>query len=134
MATHDLSTQAMESNSPIEAAQNPTQSDEAQVVSHIAKEGRPSIRISTATLPGLIQAYALAQDHILYCPVPDRLQAALEDPATKEEAVFNLQQGALALNILACIQDEDYALAKSYLATLAHDAYKRAENLGRGAV
>jgi hypothetical protein len=86
------------------------------------------VRISTATLPGLIQAYALAGEALPYfCPKPERLRKALEDAERKDRSIFMLQKGALALNCLGCLEDGEMELLKTYLTRLAIDLFKRAE-------
>jgi hypothetical protein len=87
------------------------------------------IMISTATLPGLIQAYALAGEYLPYfCPQPEKLLKALEDSEKKDRAIFMLQKGSQALNCLECLEAEDLELLKTYLTGLARDLFRQAEN------
>jgi hypothetical protein len=69
---------------------------------------RPKIRISTATLPGLIQTYAMAEELLPnFAANPDLLKAAMDDPARRDRATFFLQQAAKAVNALQCLEDGD---------------------------
>lgn len=108
-----------------------SESLDGEVVRTSDEPSRPFIRISTATLPGLLQSYSLARNHLfMFHPMPERLKAALENPATKDEAIFLLRQGARGLNILENVKDGYHDLTETYLCNIIYDAYKRAERLG----
>ena len=94
----------------------------------------PAIRFSTATLPGLIQSYCQAGEHLLaFYPQPEKLRVALDNPANQERVAFFLQQGAKALNALECLEDgEADALhyARILISGMVRDLYRRAEKEG----
>lgn len=86
---------------------------------------------STATLAGLLQAHARAEDTLWgFTAKPDKIRASLENPATKDDAIFQLQQGSRALSILSCLEAGDHAQARTYISGLAREAFKQAERLG----
>ena len=90
-----------------------------------------TITFSTATLAGLLQAYAQAEMVIpLFIPRPERIVAALDDASRYDNTVFLLQQGATALSILECLEggDKDALEYARTLATgMAYSLYIRAE-------
>ena len=91
-----------------------------------------SVTFSTATLPGLIQAYARACDAIPYfCPRPDKSKEALENPASREDTLFFLQRGATALGCLELLREGHLDNIDTYLSGLMLVLYKCAENGGK---
>ena len=92
---------------------------------------RPRVRISTATLPGLIQSYCDAAEVIPHFhPEPGLLRLALDDQAGHEQAIFLLQQGAKAMNALECLEDggiEALDYARTLITGMVRDLYRHAE-------
>ncbi|MDL2217003.1 hypothetical protein LJB81_04665 [Desulfovibrio sp. OttesenSCG-928-M14] len=89
------------------------------------------LQFSTATLPGLLQAYAVAEQVLPYlCPRPNMVLDALEDPARRDRAIFLLQCGSKALKCIECLEEGDQD-ALDYLRTLLYGLtrtlYKEAE-------
>lgn len=89
------------------------------------------ITFSTATLPGLLQAYSLAPEYFqLFLLKPEELKASLEDETRRNVSIFMLQKGAQAINCLDCLRDGD-PKALEYLETLlsgmVYDFYSLAE-------
>ncbi len=115
MATHNVSGEPEESNTPVRRQGN----------------HKRMITFSTATLPGLIQAYARAGEVLpFFNPHPDKLRAALEDATTRESTIFMLQRGATALNALDCLAEgtpESLAYMQTLLHGLIGDLYRKAE-------
>ena len=91
-----------------------------------------SVTFSTATFPGLIQAYATVCDEIPYfCPRPDKLKEASENPASRDGTIFFLQRGATVLNCLDLLKSGNLDRLDVYLTGLMHALYKCAENGGK---
>ena len=91
-----------------------------------------SLTFSTATLPGLVQAYMqaeLALSH--FQPKPEDLSRALDNPATKETCISCLQRGATALNALEALSAGDVEYTATLLENLISGAYSEAAALGR---
>ncbi len=87
------------------------------------------VRFSTATIPGLVQTYALAAEALpFFAARPERLLHALEDPARHDAALFLLQSGTSALDCLECLEAGDLTLLRTYLTGLAYSLFKKAEN------
>lgn len=91
-------------------------------------------RISTRTLAGLLQAYAVAEQVIPYlCPKPGRVREAIESPKDSErykKAIFLLQAGSRGINCLECLEDgspDALENLKALLLGLTRDLYKEAE-------
>lgn len=88
---------------------------------------------STATVPGLIQAYAASEGYLPFYTRPERLKAALADPARVKGTIERLQQGARLLMRLDCLEDgspEALESLRSQLRRLAMDAFRGAEQGG----
>lgn len=88
---------------------------------------------STATVPGLLQAYAEAEKRLPFYTRPERLKAALADPATAKGAIGRLQQGARLLTCLNCLEDgtpEALEYMGILLRGLAMDTFRGAEQEG----
>ena len=95
---------------------------------------RPSITISTAVLPGLIQCYCEAREVLPhFMPDPGLLLTALDDKASYDRTIFCLQQGAKALNALECLEAGDteaLSHARTLISAMAHALYRQAEKEG----
>lgn len=88
---------------------------------------------STATLPGLLQAYAASENYIPFHTRPERLKAALADSTNAKKVIGHLQQGARLLTCLDCLED-GHPEALEYMGTLlrglAIEAFRDAEQDG----
>ena len=110
---------------------------EPATLTPVTRENRSRIRtitFSTATLPGLLQAYASAEDSLTYfIAKPDRLRAALDNEARRDNAIFMLEQGAKALNALDCLnagEEDNLEYARTIIAGMAYELYRQAEKGG----
>lgn len=93
---------------------------------------RAHLTFSTATLPGLIQAYVESGKIIFgFSPNLDALRKALGSPDTHELCVAYLQRGANALNVLASLQAGDIEHTTTLLQNLVREPYNQATALGR---
>ena len=95
----------------------------------------PGIPIfSTATLPGLVQSYVVAEQVLpFFTAMPERLDAALNHYASRDRSIFFLQKGAKVMNCLECLQDgrpEAVDYATMLLRSLACELFKEAEKEG----
>lgn len=88
-------------------------------------------RISTATLPDLVQTYCMAEDVLPYFSAnPDRLKNALDDPSRRNRTIATLQYGAKALSCLECLADgspEALEYLETLLTGLTRDLFTAAE-------
>lgn len=92
---------------------------------------RPFVRISTATLPGLIQAYALATERLpQFGAQPEKLKTALESSETKDLAIFMLQRGSQLLTCLEALEAGDLDDLRRILMQLITSVYRSAEKGG----
>ncbi|MDY0258675.1 MAG: hypothetical protein RBR41_03285 [Desulfovibrio sp.] len=89
---------------------------------------RARLTFSTATLPGLIQAYA-ESGQILFAfqPRPESLKAALENSDTHDQALEFLGLGAKALSALEALEDGDTDHVKMQLDNLVRKLFTLAE-------
>ena len=110
---------------------------EPATLTPVTRENRSRIRtltFSTATLPGLLQAYASAEDALAcFVAKPDRLRAALDNEVWRDNTIFMLQQGAKALNALECLkagEEDDLKYARTLMAGMVYELFHQAEKGG----
>jgi len=88
----------------------------------------------TATLIGLCQEYVLAEQFLpFFFAQPEKLQASLDNEATKDTTIYMLQKGSTVLNCLECLQDgrpDAMEYLETLLLGLAYDLFKAAERGG----
>lgn len=93
----------------------------------------PLPTFSTATIQGLLQAYAEAENRLPFYARPERLRAALADSTNAKKVIGHLQQGARLLTCLDCLED-GHPEALEYMGTLlrglAIEAFRDAEQEG----